>query len=131
MVLAPVRFVGSHQDAFGRHDGVDRPQRRAPALRKQAAAGAEHEGGSSAGTSSIRSAAMSAAINSPAAHDHEIAARCSLELGHRGRDITVQKRRVRPSEPRRGVVRSDVLLSVVERVHERPILAFQEASNCS
>jgi hypothetical protein len=40
-VLAPVRFVGSYQDAFGRHDGVDQQQRRAPAaIRKQAAVSA-------------------------------------------------------------------------------------------
>ena len=32
------------------------------------------------------------------------------------------KRRVRPFEPRRGAVRSDVLLNVVERVLERPAL---------
>jgi hypothetical protein len=65
MVLAPVRFVGSHQDASGRHDGVDQPQRGAPALRKQAAAGAEHEGWIISRYSSVRSAAISAAINSP------------------------------------------------------------------
>jgi hypothetical protein len=66
-VLAPVRFVGSYQDAFGRHDGVDQQQRRAPAaIRKQAAAGAEHEGGWIISRySSIRSAAVSAAINCP------------------------------------------------------------------
>jgi hypothetical protein len=45
MVLAPspVRRWPSGP-AFGRDDGIDQPQRRAPALSKQTAAGAEHEG---------------------------------------------------------------------------------------
>jgi hypothetical protein len=64
MVLAPVRFVGSHQDASGRHDGVDQRQRGAPALRKQAAAGAEYEGVDHQQVFIGQVGAISAAINS-------------------------------------------------------------------
>ena len=44
MVLIPVQLIGGHQDALGRDNGVGEPQGRAAAIRKQAAACAEHEG---------------------------------------------------------------------------------------
>ena len=61
----------------------------APALRKQAAAGAEHEGVDHQQVLIDQVSGHQRGDQFPAAHDHKVAAGCLLERGHRGRDIAV------------------------------------------